>query len=92
MLGQDVFFNTPIGVTYLGTEWAANPVVRSDLKVSHFLYVFALHSNLLPYNELIRQGVRTETLSEDTDTRRGGMSYSKSCTFENSSFSHSFSH
>jgi len=37
VLGQDVFFNTPIGVTYLGTEWAANPVVRSDLKVSHFL-------------------------------------------------------
>ncbi|GAA5957853.1 hypothetical protein JCM3765_003787 [Sporobolomyces pararoseus] len=37
VLGQDVFFNTPKGVTYLGTEWAANPVVRSDLKVSHFL-------------------------------------------------------
>ncbi|SGY26056.1 BQ5605_C018g08694 [Microbotryum silenes-dioicae] len=37
VLGQDVFFSTPKGVTYLGTEWAANPVVRSDLKVSHFL-------------------------------------------------------
>ncbi|KAM0790308.1 hypothetical protein ACM66B_005609 [Microbotryomycetes sp. NB124-2] len=37
VLGQDVFFNTPPGVTYLGTEWAANPVVRSDLVVSHFL-------------------------------------------------------
>ncbi|GAA6064663.1 hypothetical protein JCM10212_001779 [Sporobolomyces blumeae] len=37
VLDQDVFFNTPKGVTYLGTEWAANPVVRSDLKVSHFL-------------------------------------------------------
>ncbi|KAL8281025.1 hypothetical protein RQP46_006704 [Phenoliferia psychrophenolica] len=37
VLGQDVFFSTPKGVTYLGTEWAANPVVRSDLVVSHFL-------------------------------------------------------
>ncbi|CAH7686705.1 P-loop containing nucleoside triphosphate hydrolase protein [Phakopsora pachyrhizi] len=37
VLGQDVFFNTPEGVTYLGTEWASNPVVRSDLIVSHFL-------------------------------------------------------
>ncbi|KAK4049789.1 CCR4-NOT regulatory complex component [Microbotryomycetes sp. JL201] len=37
VLGQDVFFNTPSGVTYLGTEWASNPVVRSDLVVSHFL-------------------------------------------------------
>ncbi|KAG0147044.1 hypothetical protein CROQUDRAFT_670735 [Cronartium quercuum f. sp. fusiforme G11] len=37
VLGQDVFFNTPAGVTYLGTEWASNPVVRSDLIVSHFL-------------------------------------------------------
>ncbi|ORY59019.1 P-loop containing nucleoside triphosphate hydrolase protein [Leucosporidium creatinivorum] len=37
VLGQDVFFSTPQGVTYLGTEWAANPVVRSDLVVSHFL-------------------------------------------------------
>ncbi|GAA5871265.1 hypothetical protein JCM3774_000895 [Rhodotorula dairenensis] len=37
VLGQNVFFQTPPGVTYLGTEWAANPVVRSDLEVSHFL-------------------------------------------------------
>ncbi|KAI5479768.1 CCR4-NOT complex subunit CAF16 [Pseudohyphozyma bogoriensis] len=37
VLGQDVFFKTPGGVTYLGTEWAANPVVRSDLEVAHFL-------------------------------------------------------
>lgn len=36
-LGQDVFFNTPAGVAYLGTEWASNMVVRSDLVVSHFL-------------------------------------------------------
>ncbi|GAA6058042.1 hypothetical protein JCM3770_002936 [Rhodotorula araucariae] len=37
VLGDEVFFNTPEGVTYLGTEWATNPVVRSDLEVSHFL-------------------------------------------------------
>ncbi|BGP49795.1 CCR4-NOT regulatory complex component [Rhodotorula kratochvilovae] len=37
VLGDEVFFNTPQGVTYLGTEWATNPVVRSDLEVSHFL-------------------------------------------------------
>ncbi|KAI7947202.1 hypothetical protein MJO28_009110 [Puccinia striiformis f. sp. tritici] len=36
-LGEDVFFNTPAGVAYLGTEWASNMVVRSDLVVSHFL-------------------------------------------------------
>ncbi|EFP80935.1 CCR4-NOT regulatory complex component [Puccinia graminis f. sp. tritici] len=36
-LGEDVFFNTPAGVAYLGTEWASNSVVRSDLVVSHFL-------------------------------------------------------
>lgn len=27
----------PQGVVYLGTEWASNPVVRSDIVVSHFL-------------------------------------------------------
>ncbi|GAA5903929.1 hypothetical protein JCM6882_001351 [Rhodosporidiobolus microsporus] len=37
VLGEDVFFKTPDGVTYLGTEWANNPVVRSDLEVAHFL-------------------------------------------------------
>jgi len=37
VLGQDVFFNTPTGLVYLGTEWASNPVVRSDISVQHFL-------------------------------------------------------
>lgn len=37
VLGNNVFFDTPAGLCYLGTEWAANPVVRSDLEVSHFL-------------------------------------------------------
>ncbi|KAH8919131.1 P-loop containing nucleoside triphosphate hydrolase protein [Atractiella rhizophila] len=37
VLGNQVFFNTPPGLIYLGTEWASNPVVRSDLKVEDFL-------------------------------------------------------
>ncbi|GMK59120.1 hypothetical protein CspeluHIS016_0701350 [Cutaneotrichosporon spelunceum] len=37
ILGQDVFMNPPGGVVYLGTEWCMNPVVRSDIVVSHFL-------------------------------------------------------
>ncbi|KAF8718318.1 hypothetical protein AX14_011901 [Amanita brunnescens Koide BX004] len=35
--GRDVFRDTPGGITYLGTEWAMNPVVRSDIVVSAFL-------------------------------------------------------
>lgn len=35
--GCDVFRNSPSGVTYLGTEWAMNPVVRGDIVVEHFL-------------------------------------------------------
>ncbi|XAO25819.1 hypothetical protein I312_104649 [Cryptococcus bacillisporus CA1280] len=37
ILGQDVFMNPPGGVVYLGTEWSSNPVVRSDIVVSHFV-------------------------------------------------------
>ncbi|KAG9124269.1 CCR4-NOT regulatory complex component [Ceratobasidium sp. 392] len=37
ILGRDVFRDSPPGVTFLGTEWAMNPVVRSDIVVSHFL-------------------------------------------------------
>ncbi|WVR07403.1 hypothetical protein IAU60_004444 [Kwoniella sp. DSM 27419] len=37
ILGQDVFMSPPGGVVYLGTEWSTNPVVRSDIVVSHFL-------------------------------------------------------
>ncbi|KAK0556474.1 CCR4-NOT regulatory complex component [Tilletia horrida] len=37
VFGRDVFRDAPRGVTYLGTEWAMNPVVRSDIVVSHFL-------------------------------------------------------
>ncbi|EGN93065.1 hypothetical protein SERLA73DRAFT_79107 [Serpula lacrymans var. lacrymans S7.3] len=35
--GRDVFRDSPEGVTFLGTEWAMNPVVRSDIVVSYFL-------------------------------------------------------
>ncbi|KZT06506.1 P-loop containing nucleoside triphosphate hydrolase protein [Laetiporus sulphureus 93-53] len=35
--GRDVFRNSPPGVTFLGTEWAMNPVVRSDIIVHDFL-------------------------------------------------------
>ncbi|KAF8913875.1 P-loop containing nucleoside triphosphate hydrolase protein [Gymnopilus junonius] len=35
--GRDVFRNSPSGVTFLGTEWAMNPVVRGDIVVSAFL-------------------------------------------------------
>ncbi|KIL70084.1 hypothetical protein M378DRAFT_68144 [Amanita muscaria Koide BX008] len=35
--GKDVFRDTPDGITYLGTEWAMNPVVRGDIRVSIFL-------------------------------------------------------
>ncbi|KAJ6485003.1 P-loop containing nucleoside triphosphate hydrolase protein [Mycena vitilis] len=34
---RDVFRDSPPGVTFLGTEWAMNPVVRGDILVSHFL-------------------------------------------------------
>ncbi|XP_006460079.1 hypothetical protein AGABI2DRAFT_191849 [Agaricus bisporus var. bisporus H97] len=35
--GHDVFRNTPPGISFLGTEWAMNPVVRGDIVVSTFL-------------------------------------------------------
>jgi CCR4-NOT complex subunit CAF16 len=37
VLGVNAFLDAPKGVTYLGTEWAANPVVRSDLQVDYLL-------------------------------------------------------
>ncbi|EJT97520.1 P-loop containing nucleoside triphosphate hydrolase protein [Dacryopinax primogenitus] len=37
VLGKDVFHQGSQGVTFLGTEWASNPVVRSDILVSTFL-------------------------------------------------------
>lgn len=37
VFGKDVFNSRISGITYLGTEWAMNPVVRSDITVSDFL-------------------------------------------------------
>lgn len=37
VFGKDVFNSPPGGITYLGTEWAMNPVVRSDIRVEDFL-------------------------------------------------------
>lgn len=36
-LGKDVFNEGDTGITYLGTEWANNPVVRGDVPVSRLL-------------------------------------------------------
>ncbi|KAG5727491.1 hypothetical protein E4T56_gene11993 [Termitomyces sp. T112] len=35
--GRDVFRDSPPGISFLGTEWAMNPVVRGDIVVSAFL-------------------------------------------------------
>ncbi|CAG8434645.1 12372_t:CDS:2 [Ambispora gerdemannii] len=37
VFGKNAFRDTPSGVTYLGTEWANNPVVRGDVLVSTLL-------------------------------------------------------
>ncbi|KAL0578581.1 CCR4-NOT regulatory complex component [Marasmius crinis-equi] len=37
IFGRDVFRDLPQNVTYLGTEWAMNARVRSDIVVSNFL-------------------------------------------------------
>ncbi|KAG0172800.1 CCR4-NOT regulatory complex component [Apophysomyces sp. BC1015] len=37
VLGKSAFLDAPQGVTYLGTEWANNPVVRADLTVDYLL-------------------------------------------------------
>ncbi|KAF7789445.1 hypothetical protein EIP86_000390 [Pleurotus ostreatoroseus] len=34
---KDVFRQYPAGITFLGTEWAMNPVVRGDIVVADFL-------------------------------------------------------
>ncbi|KAI7870054.1 P-loop containing nucleoside triphosphate hydrolase protein [Spinellus fusiger] len=37
IMGKHAFLDAPPYVTYLGTEWAGNPVVRADLTVSYLL-------------------------------------------------------
>ncbi|KAI3659016.1 hypothetical protein MP638_006880 [Amoeboaphelidium occidentale] len=37
VLGRDAYRDTPQSITYLGPEWAANPVVRTDVSVTSLL-------------------------------------------------------
>ncbi|OZJ02014.1 hypothetical protein BZG36_05203 [Bifiguratus adelaidae] len=37
VFGHDAFLDAPKGVTYLGTEWAGNPIVKADLSVGYLL-------------------------------------------------------
>ncbi|KAG2237448.1 P-loop containing nucleoside triphosphate hydrolase protein [Thamnidium elegans] len=43
VLGQDAFIDGPMGITYLGTEWANNAVVKSDLPVTYLLKSMGSH-------------------------------------------------
>ncbi|KAJ3090002.1 CCR4-NOT regulatory complex component, partial [Quaeritorhiza haematococci] len=37
IFGKSAFYDAPPGVTYLGTEWAGNPIVRRDVPVTRLL-------------------------------------------------------
>ncbi|KAI7905903.1 P-loop containing nucleoside triphosphate hydrolase protein [Cokeromyces recurvatus] len=43
VLGKNAFLDAPPGVTYLGTEWANNPIVKSDLSVAYLLKSMGSH-------------------------------------------------
>ncbi|RCH85936.1 CCR4-NOT regulatory complex component [Rhizopus azygosporus] len=43
VLGRDAFLDAPPGVTYLGTEWANNSIVKSDLSVDYLLKSMGSH-------------------------------------------------
>lgn len=68
VFGKEVFFNTPPGVCYLGTEWANNPVVRSDIAVSHFMLVMCCRIS-------IQADLRSVTLSVAGDTKNDVIDY-----------------
>ncbi|PPQ63861.1 hypothetical protein CVT24_009487 [Panaeolus cyanescens] len=61
--GKDVFRNTPEGVTFLGTEWAMNPVVRGDITVSAFL------DSVGGYRHKERRDILLDLLDVDLDWR-----------------------
>ncbi|KAJ3325670.1 CCR4-NOT regulatory complex component [Boothiomyces sp. JEL0866] len=44
-LGKDVFRDGDTGITYLGTEWANNPIVRRDVPVSRLLKTLGAERN-----------------------------------------------
>ncbi|KAK2466193.1 hypothetical protein APHAL10511_001835 [Amanita phalloides] len=60
---RDVFRNTPDGITYLGTEWAMNPVVRGDISVSAFL------DSVGGYRHKLRRDHLLDILDIDLDWR-----------------------
>ncbi|KAJ7591064.1 P-loop containing nucleoside triphosphate hydrolase protein [Mycena floridula] len=60
---RDVFRDTPPGISYLGTEWAMNPVVRGDIKVSEFL------DSVGGYRYKERRDVLIDLLDIDLDWR-----------------------
>lgn len=63
IMGQDVFMNPPGGVVYLGTEWANNPVIRSDIGVAEFL------DSVGGYRHAERRDVLLDLLDVDLEWR-----------------------
>ncbi|KAG0744883.1 hypothetical protein G6F57_006049 [Rhizopus arrhizus] len=43
VLGRNAFLDAPPGITYLGTEWANNAIVKSDLSVEYLLKSMGSH-------------------------------------------------
>ncbi|KAJ3263664.1 CCR4-NOT regulatory complex component, partial [Borealophlyctis nickersoniae] len=44
-LGKNPFYDGSQGITYLGTEWAMNPIVRRDIPVSRLLKTLGAERN-----------------------------------------------
>lgn len=68
VFGKDVFHDAPRGITYLGTEWAMNPVVRSDIRVSAFL------DSVGGYRHKERRDQLLDILDVDTNWRMHSIS------------------
>lgn len=64
----DVFRDSPPGVTFLGTEWAMNPVVRGDILVSAFL------DSVGGYRHKERRDILLDILDVDLDWRMHAIS------------------
>ncbi|KAJ3032285.1 CCR4-NOT regulatory complex component, partial [Rhizophlyctis rosea] len=45
VLGKNPFFDDSQGITYLGTEWAMNPIIRRELPVSRLLLTLGATRN-----------------------------------------------
>jgi CCR4-NOT complex subunit CAF16 len=68
VFGRDVFHEAPGGITYLGTEWAMNPVVRSDIQVATFL------DSVGGYRHKARRDELLDILDVDTNWRMHAIS------------------